>query len=700
MSLPTENAGDSAPAPATGHPGGLYVLFFTEMWERFSYYGMRALLVLYMVNYFKWTQQDASFYYKWYTALVYVTPIAGGFLADRYLGNKRAVIIGAIAMSIGHFLMAIDTVWVFKLALLFLIIGNGMFKPNMSTQVGRLYPQNDARRDGAYTIFYMGINLGAFLSPIVCGWLKQRYGFHYGFGAAGVGMLLGLFTYLGGLRWVRELSCGEKTKGAAGVEADDAPSKFPRFSKAAPAIVWILGGVILLGAVGAFFLGKISFFDMIFAFIAVVAYIAAGLILSRITGAARDRVMAIYILGAFVVLFWFAFEQAGNVMNLWADQTTQRFLTHAPPPASPLPEVAPPVGFEEAKAATAAAPSVWNPVPTEWFQSINALAIFALGLIFTGLWTWLDRRGKNPSIPAKMATGLLLMSAASALMIFSGKAEDKPSETVLANLPQRMLVGADGSITYKDAPDLGKEPGTGEPGAKAGAVPAQFGRLHYKDGRLSMRGVLADVERDRILRATVPPSFVRKAAELALKSAAEKDDKFAVDVTLDEVPPGFDLAYSGIHPKNLHFDPGTKKLTVENFHLADKDYKAVLQAASEPQFREAMNKLYVASQAFKVSPWWLFWFYILCTLGELCLSPVGLSMVSKLAPAKFATMLMGMWLLTSFFGNFLAGQAGELWGTMTPTAYFLMLVAVGGGGAVALFVLLRKAAQKMMHGVN
>ena len=131
-----------------GHPIGLYVLFFTEMWERFSYYGMRALLMLYMVNYFKWTQSDASSVYKWYTTLVYVTPILGGFMADRYLGNTWAVIIGAVLMAIGHFLMAFEANNIFYAALIFLIIGNGFFKPNRSTQVGRLYPPNDRRRDG------------------------------------------------------------------------------------------------------------------------------------------------------------------------------------------------------------------------------------------------------------------------------------------------------------------------------------------------------------------------------------------------------------------------------------------------------------------------------------------------------------------------------------------------------------------------
>ena len=200
-------ANDTKHKTFLGHPIGLYVLFFTEMWERFSYYGMRALLITYMVNYFKWTQSDASSVYKWYTTLVYVTPILGGFLADRYLGNTWAVIIGAGLMAVGHFLMAFEASNIFYAALILLIIGNGFFKPNMSTQVGRLYPPNDRRRDGAYTIFYMGINLGAFLSPLACGWLQENTvgEYHSGFALAGIGMVVGMITYLIGLPLIKEI---------------------------------------------------------------------------------------------------------------------------------------------------------------------------------------------------------------------------------------------------------------------------------------------------------------------------------------------------------------------------------------------------------------------------------------------------------------------------------------------------------------
>jgi POT family proton-dependent oligopeptide transporter len=210
-----------------GHPPGLFLLFFTEMWERFSYYGMRALLVLYMVDHLIKGVRDgsihvlgfgllenaiqsvagpqaiqplASYIYGFYTALVYLTPVFGGMLADRILGQRKTVVVGGVLMAIGHFLMAVESL--FLVALVFLIIGNGCFKPNISTQVGSLYPEGDPRLDRAYTIFYAGVNLGAFFSPLVCGTLGQVYGWHYGFGAAGVGMVLGVILYLWGQRFL------------------------------------------------------------------------------------------------------------------------------------------------------------------------------------------------------------------------------------------------------------------------------------------------------------------------------------------------------------------------------------------------------------------------------------------------------------------------------------------------------------------
>jgi POT family proton-dependent oligopeptide transporter len=210
--------------------------------------------------------------------------------------------------------------------------------------------------------------------------------------------------------------------------------------------------------------------------------------------------------------------------------------------------------------------------------------------------------------------------------------------------------------------------------------------------------VLPDTERNRIIRDTAPESFRKKAEELQKRSQQIDDQHPTAEVMLDEIPPGFDMRYAGFAKKDVHFDPATRTLTTA-MPLADKDVKALLVAAGDPQFRDTLNGLYVQSSAFRVSAWWLFWFYIFSTLGELCLSPVGLSMVSKLAPAKFATMLMGLWLLTTFFGNFAAGAFGEKWGEWTPTYYFILPVVALGSASLILFVLVRKIVA-MMHGVD
>ncbi|MFN7131080.1 MAG: peptide MFS transporter [Myxococcales bacterium] len=260
--------------PVRGHPPGLYLLFTTEMWERMSYYGMRALLVLYMVDKqrggFGWDQKWALQVYGLYTGLVYLTPVAGGYLADRYLGQRRAVTIGGVLMMLGHFLMAVPGVAAFYAALALLILGNGMFKPNISTMVGGLYQQGDPRRDGAFTIFYMGINLGAFLSPLVCGTLGEKFGWHWGFGAAGVGMGLGLLAFLLGQK---------KLLGDVGL----APAPRTAASVAAEKSV-------------------------------------------KLTGVEIDRVLVILILSIFVIFFWAAFEQAGGLMNLYTDEKVDRVV--------------------------------------------------------------------------------------------------------------------------------------------------------------------------------------------------------------------------------------------------------------------------------------------------------------------------------------------------------------------------------------
>ncbi|MDA7978282.1 MAG: peptide MFS transporter [Pirellulales bacterium] len=745
-----------------GHPAGLYVLFFTEMWERFSYYGMRALLVLYMVNYFKWTQEDASGIYKWYTSLVYLTPILGGFLADRYLGNKWAIIIGAILMSVGHFLMAFEDIWIFYAALGFLIMGNGFFKPNMSVQVGRLYPQNDPRRDGAYTIFYMGINLGAFLAPLVCGALKdtEGLGYHWGFGAAGVGMVIGLVTYVIGLPLIKELPANvvfKKEKSGEEKESDEehvmteaeaetAPSAIPTFSRLSPSVFTLLGVVVGIGAPIATATGALSFDNMIACLFGAGSLFFAAWILSQLSMAVRDRVLAIYALFMFVVFFWGAFEQAGNAMNVWADQTTNRHLGQEVPPT---PSVYPDVHTDPAEG------GYWktaqnvvkklvatDPVGTTSFQSINALAIVICAPMFAWLWLFLARRNVKLSIAGKMAIGVFLQGMAFALMMWATLYENGRSEVDLEQLPEGFEI-IDGSVHFLDAPDLPESrddfdklwspgPTESESAEEPEKMIAHGGRMSFDNGKLIIDGVLDQNHRDRILRATANPAYIKSAQDFALRSQEDKkaardnqsdeekegdeNVKFNTTWNVADVPASFDPNYfRGYDPEKFEVNvdntrvsfsadtPSVVGATSVEFavqqELADKDYKQLLVAGANPEFRSALNQLYQDSSKYRVSSAWLFWFYILCTLGELCLSPVGLSMVSKLAPRRFATMLMGVWLLTSFFGNFAAGLAGENWEYLAPRNYFMIITIVLLVASAICFFAVRKI-NAMMHGVR
>jgi POT family proton-dependent oligopeptide transporter len=430
------DTGRAASGDLFGHPRGLSYLFATEMWERFSYYGMRALLVLYMVKHLLQSdpaervlgfatlksvlefvfgplgvQPLSSHIYGFYSALVYLTPVFGGLLADRVLGQRRTVILGAVLMAIGHFMMAFEPLFLF--ALLTLILGNGAFKPNISTQVGGLYARGDSRRDRAFSIFYVGINIGAFFSPLVCGTLGEKLGWHYGFAAAGVGMLIGLAIYL---------------VGQGALPPDELTKRKDERKRPLDADEW-------------------------------------------------RAVMALGMLFLPVTLFWATYEQQGNTIALWADTQTDRSINLL----------------------------FWRgDIPTTWFQAFNPFMIFAFTPFVIALWAWQARRGCEPSTVLKMALGCFGVALANLILVV-----------------------------------------------------------------------------------------------------------------------------------------------------------AAWQAGGD-----------------KASWLWLFFFFVVLTIGELYLSPIGLSLVTKIAPARIISMMMGLWLATSFAGNFLAGYLGSFWSSMDKVMFFAMIALI------------------------
>ena len=455
---------------ALGHPKGLYMLFFAEMWERFSFYGMRGLLILYLTTHWMFADDKSNLIYGAYLSLVYITPVLGGYLADRWLGQRKAVLFGGILLMIGHSLMAVEgvggqndpTINVFWAALAFIIVGSGFLKANISVMVGQLYPLTDIRRDPAYTIFYMGINLGAAIGSILAGYLGITLGWAYGFGLAGIGMLAGLVVFV----------LGRKTLRGAG----EPPAALPKnrewmlyaIGLAAVAVIWgliqyqnviqnLLGisGILLLGYVlveavfkmpygtlaqapsGRLWTMFVGLGLMIFYFLSsslglptsrplipigflgielvslasVVAII--GVVLTfyvlvaeklRLEHHPRDRIYAILFLIALNPLFWGLFEQAGGSFNLYTDRYVDR-----------------------------------SGVPSPIFQSINPILILLLAPLFTILWTVLARRRAEPSAPAKFGLALLQVGAGFLVFVWGanafGVATPQPDGTTLNITP-------------------------------------------------------------------------------------------------------------------------------------------------------------------------------------------------------------------------------------------------------------------------
>lgn len=370
--------GGGVPATAKtflGHPRGLFMLFFAEMWERFSYYGMRAILVFYLTKHFLFGESPAYAVYGAYTSMVYITPVLGGYLADKYLGARKAVFTGSIFIALGHLLIALvegpsgqqgGYLQGFYLGLACIIVGTGFLKANISVLVGQLYRRDDLRRDGAFSIFYMGINLGAFIGPILVGYLGERVGWSWGFGAAGIGMLLGTVVFV--------LFRGDLHEAGKPADAALLAARTP----VGVSREWLiyLGAVAAVGVsyllisneslVGTLLLAT---FGLTFLYI----FYRALFTLPKVE---RMRIFGALYLIALCPLFWALFEQAGSSLNVFTDQRVDRHL----------------FGWE---------------MPASWFQSVNSFWIITLAPVFGALWVWLGKRGLEPSAPLKFALGLI-----------------------------------------------------------------------------------------------------------------------------------------------------------------------------------------------------------------------------------------------------------------------------------------------------
>ena len=562
-----EGAGPSGTPAPQGHPSGLYVLFGAEAWERFSYYGMRALLVLYLTQHLKVPREQALEIYGLYTGLVYLTPLLGGFLADKVLGRRKAVLIGGIIMALGQvFLMFPATL---TLALGLLVAGNGFFKPNISTMVGGLYREGDTRRDGAFTIFYMGINLGALYSPIICGNLgqSQMFGWAWGFGSAAVGMGLGLFQFVYGQKHLGDTGLppgriAEKTTGGTGpyrsAELPSGPPTLLVTKDYTDVLIWCLGTAAVV-------FGVLKAWDSVGpVWTALPGWPKLGLLLSGIavvffqlykgtTKSEKQEVSVIIILVAFNIFFWMGFEQAGGTMTLFADEQTDRNIGGLGMLVIAVVVFACAYNFRHSTKNEVSGQALWvglslmfvlmglatiglaiydfstgktTEIPASQFQAINPLLIVALAPTFSNLWTKLDSGRFKSSTPTKMAIGMILLGL------------------------------------------------------------------------------------------------------------------------------GFVVLYVG-------------------------------------------QKLAIASGG-KASSAWLAAVYLVHTLGELCLSPIGLSMVTKLAPPKVTSLAMGLWLFSSAVANYLAGILESLLTRVNVPIYGFLIVS--SIGPAVLLLALTPLLKKWMHG--
>jgi len=477
-----------------GHPRGLATLFFTEMWERYSYYGTRALLILFMTaplatGGLAFPTMKAGAIYGFYTAMVYLLCLGGGWVADRITGQRRAVLYGGVLIAAGNFCLAAPSLMAFYVGLGLMMLGTGMLKPNVSVIVGQLYGPKDARRDSGFSLFYMGINLGALISPIICGLVGEKINWRLGFAVSGIGMVAGLIQYWLGQKYLGQAGLNPSTSGNA---ARDRAQKRNAFIAAVVALACLLA-LVGLNSAGTIEITPTAISDGLgWVLLAISAVAFYWLIFGKgWSGEERKRSMAILVLFVAEAIFWASFEQAGSSLNLFGERNTNRML----------------FGYQ---------------FPASWFQSVQPLFVISLAPVFA--WLWFRLGSREPSSPAKFTLGLIFGGLAFALMV---------------------------------------------PAAK-----------------------------------------------------------------------------------------GTN-----------------------------------------VSPWWLVGCYLLQTLGELCLSPIGLSAMTKLAPARAAGFVMGIWFLGTAIGNWLAGRAGSLFDTM-PLPQLFGTVAASALIAALVLAILIKPTVKLMSGVK
>ncbi|HUP65431.1 MAG TPA: peptide MFS transporter [Thermoanaerobaculia bacterium] len=527
-----------------GHPKGLYVLFGTEMWERFSFYTMLAMLTLYMqdaVDGFGWSSAQATGVYSWYQMFVYFTPLLGGLIADKFLGYRNSITIGGLFFMAGHLLLAVPkNIPIFFTALVCLVVGNGFFKPNVSSMVGNLYREGSHLKDRAYLIFYMGINIGAFIAPVIAEYVQSNWGFHPAFAVAAGGMVISLLIF-----WIFKRHTAQADRARLG---DFTKLTGDQDQKAeAVAVTTDLppntedDAAAMMESVPEW-----------------------------------KRIVALIVIFLIVIVFWMIFHQNGSTLVYWANDNTD-----------------------------------WD-VSGIISNSINPFWIIVLSLPLAWFWGFLDRRGLEPSTPAKMALGMLLTGASLLILYFAALSGGytKPSTKVLT----------------------------------AGPAPGQY-------------WVSLPPEYREANAITIQPTMIEVRRTSGDQSEIVQEEGFLATTTATET-----------------------LVLNDNVRIDSADATGL-----------------TVSPAARVSPWWLVLSYLVISLGELMLSPMGLALVSKVAPIRMRGLMMGGWFAATAIGNKLTA-IGKYWDIWSHAQFFLILALMAFVMAVVLFLLLRPL-RKAMPGV-
>lgn len=764
-----------------GHPAGLFVLFFTEMWERFSYYGMRALLVLFLVSAlglggWDWPRENALALYGTYTAMVYLTPLIGGHLADKYIGYRNAVVIGALIMTLGHASMAIETHHIFLyIGIGLLIIGNGFFKPNMTSIISHMYKDHPQKKDGAYTIFYMGVNAGAFLGILLCGYLGEKVGWSYGFGLAGIFMFLGMLQFYFSKNIFGDVGKKVKKKTeeekAAQTDLEFDGDRYNPFSvldkflviiAATIGVLWVINDPLSkISSTNILEFNKVNYSNE-FALVGLVAFLL--LLISRIVRypkITRDRMIAIIFFALMTIIFWMSFEQAGGSMTIFAKDYTHRVMSGNYYYIFVIVNII----------ITIVPVAIITWVLFKLFKqtfSRYKLASIILGLSFTIIWGiifWMINQDLNSSSYVINYQAIRTYASPD-----SYNAEQNRSIAFIDRLKE------DGSFNYE-----GESVSIDSIEYQGKMIHHQKSKLEKKDEKKKEQEALDQQYINAVTGITEPKNAtvyytekgnVRKAPlnQLYFETTITEetqvaDDEKVIDKSttiIDPVilQPNDELAILDVDKKGhfVYLTPEKEKNVRVKAKENNKETQIVKAEVQRIKKNEVeipatwfliLNSLFIISFAPIFSKWWeskynpsasskyglglillgigfgalafgsmgipagaktasvsLIWLvlaYLFHTLGELCLSPVSLSYVSKLVPGRMIAMMFGVWYIAVAIGNKLAGLLGGKIDKITEsydmTTFFLFFTIIPIGLGI-IGILMTPVIKKLMHGIR